>query len=70
MTDNAYKNCCDVAIDNGTLVYKGRANIVCPVCGKDQMLKLVWLHDCGYEYVCGKGLKKIKRKNNENNNRR
>lgn len=65
MTDNAYKNCCDTAIDNGTLVYKGRANIVCPVCGKDQMLKLVLLYDCGYKYVCGKGLKKIKRKNND-----
>lgn len=56
------KNCCDTAIDNGTLVYKGRANIVCPVCGKDQMLKLVWFHDCGFEYVDGKGLKKIKKK--------
>ena len=55
------KNCCDTAIDNGTLVYKGRANIVCPVCGKDQMLKLVWFHDCGFEYVDGKGLKKIKK---------
>lgn len=62
MTD---KNCCDVAIDNGTLVYKGRATIVCPTCGKDQMLKLVLLYDCGYKYVCGKGLKKIKRKKND-----
>ena len=62
MTDNVYKNWCDTAIDNGTLVYKGRANIVCPVCGKDQMLKLVWFHDCGFEYVDGKGLKKIKKK--------
>lgn len=57
------KSCCDIAIDNGTLIYKGRANIVCPTCGKDQMLKLVWFHDCGYEYVDGKGLKKIKRGN-------
>jgi len=56
------KNCCDTAIDKGTLVYKGRANIVCPTCGKDQMLKLVWFHDCGYEYIDGKGLKKIKPK--------
>ena len=56
------KNCCDTAIDNGTLIYKGCANIVCPVCGKDQMLKLVCFHDCGFEYVDGKGLKKIKKK--------
>ncbi len=56
------KSCCDNAIDNGTLVYKGRATIVCPTCGKDQMLKLVWLHDCGFEYIDGKGLKKIKAK--------
>lgn len=55
------KSCCDNAIANGTLVYKGRATIVCPTCGKDQMLKLVWFHDCGFEYIDGKGLKKIKR---------
>lgn len=53
--------CCDKAIDEGTLVYKGRANIVCPACGKDQMLLLVWLHDCGFEYIDGKGLRKIKK---------
>ena len=53
-------SCCDKAIDNGTLIYKGRATIVCPTCGKDQMLKLVWFHDCGFEYIDGKGLKKIK----------
>jgi hypothetical protein len=46
-------SCCDKAINNGTLVYKGRATIVCPTCGKDQMLKLVWFHDCGYEYIDG-----------------
>lgn len=56
------KSCCDNAVDNGTLIYKGRASIVCPTCGKDQMLKLVWLHDCGFEYIDGKGLKKIKAK--------
>lgn len=59
-------SCCDKAIDNGTLVYKGRANIVCPVCGKNQILTLVWFRDCGYEYVDGKGLKKIKNKRTKN----
>lgn len=48
--------CCDEAIEKGTLVRKGRATWVCPTCGKDQMLKLVWLHDCGIEYKPGKGL--------------
>lgn len=60
---NDTKSCCDEAIDKGALVYKGRANIVCPTCGKDQMLKLIWFHDCGFEYIDGKGLKKIKRTN-------
>lgn len=56
------KSCCLNAIDNGTLVHKGRATIVCPTCGKDHKLKLGWLHDCGFEYIDGKGLKKIKQK--------
>lgn len=57
------ESCCDKAITNGTLIRKGRANWVCPVCGKDQMLKLVWFHDCGFVYIPDKGLKK--RKNND-----
>lgn len=60
-------SCCDKAIGDGTLVYKGRATIVCPTCGKDQMLKLVWFYDCGFEYIDGKGLKKTKTKQKEKN---
>ncbi len=48
--------CCDVAIEKGTLVRKGRANWVCPTCGKDQMLKLLYLEDCGIKYKPGKGV--------------
>lgn len=38
-------SCCDKAIKNGTLIRKGRACWVCPTCGKDQTLKLIWFHD-------------------------
>lgn len=59
MTDKTKNvSCCDKAINNGTLIRKGRARWVCPTCGKDQMLKLIWFHDCGFEYKPGKGLKK------------
>lgn len=51
-------SCCDEAIEKGILIRNGRATWVCPTCGKDQMLKLVWFHDCGFEYISGKGLKK------------
>ena len=52
------KSCCDEAIEQGTLIRKGRAEWVCPTCGKDQMLKLVFMHDAGLEYKPGKGLKR------------
>ena len=60
------KSCCDKAIDAGTLIRKGRACWVCPTCGKDQMLKLVLMHDAGVEYMPGKGLKITRRKTNDN----
>lgn len=59
------KSCCDKAIDEGILIRKGRAEWVCPTCGKDQMLKLVFMHDAGLEYKLGKGLKTTKRKAND-----
>lgn len=59
------KSCCDKAIDEGVLIRKGRAWWVCPTCGKDQMLKLVLMHDAGLEYIPGKGLKATKRKTND-----
>ena len=59
------KSCCDKAIDNGTLIRKGRAEWVCPTCGKDQMLKLVFMANARIEYVPGKGLKTTKRKTND-----
>lgn len=58
-------SCCDKAIADGTLIRKGRAWWVCPTCGKDQMLKLVFMHDAGLKYIPGKGLKSVKRKTND-----
>lgn len=59
------KSCCDKAINEGTLIRKGRAEWVCPTCGKDQMLKLVLMADAGINYVPGKGLKTKKEEKNE-----
>lgn len=55
--------CCDEAINKGTLIRKGRAEWICPTCGKDQMLKLVYMYNAGLEYIPGKGLKAIKKEN-------
>lgn len=55
--------CCDEAIGNGTLVRDKLGNgRFCPKCGKDLILKLLWIYDCGYKYIDGKGLKKIRKK--------
>lgn len=56
------KSCCEKAIEEGTLIRKGRAQIVCPTCGKEMTLKLVFMHDAGLEYIPGKGLKTTKRR--------
>lgn len=61
MTSKRETSCCNKAINDGTLIRKGRAWWVCPTCGKDQMLKLVFMHDAGLEYIPGKGLKTTKK---------
>ena len=49
-------SCCDEAIEKGILIRKGCANWVCPTCGKDQILKLIYLEQCGIKYRPGKGI--------------